>query len=436
LSAVDWLVVSLLILVNAVYVAAEFAAVSVKRSRVRKLADEGGRAARLLLAEIEDPRRLDRWVAVSQIGITASSLVLGAFGQATFAVALGPLLAAHFGLEPAAAAAMAAAAVLVLLTGSQMVLGELVPKSLALQFSTRLALLSVHPMRCSAWLFAGFIRVLNGSGLAILRWFGAGEAGHRHVHSPDEIEMLIVESRDGGLLEADESRRLRRALGLRLRRAEQLMVPRGEIVAIDADAPLDTTIERLLASRFTRLPVYRGDLDRVLGVVHVKDLLARTAAGSLTGVEELLRPAVFVPAATRADRLLLVLRERRAQMAIVVDEHGGVDGLVSLSDILREVLGRTAEEHGVGDREPERLGDGRVRLPGRLPPDRAARWTGIEWSGRSGTVAGIVLERLGRLPRAGESIDIDGADVVVETVAGNAITSLLVKPRPEEPTDG
>lgn len=436
MSPVAWLVVAFLILVNAVYVAAEFAAVSVKRSRVRKLAEEGDRSARLLLAEIDDPRRLDRWVAVSQIGITASSLVLGAYGQAAIAPSLGPPLGAALGLEGAAAAATAAIVVLIVLTAAQMVLGELVPKSLALQFSTRMALLSVHPMRASGWLFAGFIHVLNGSGLAILRWFGAGDSGHRHVHSPEEIEMLIVESSDGGLLEPEESRRLRRALGLRLRRAEQLMVPRGEIVAIDADAPLDASLERLLESRFTRLPVYRGELDRILGVVHVKDLLARAAAGTLAGIEELLRPAVFVPAAVRADRLLIVLRERRAQMAIVVDEHGGVDGLVSLSDILREVLGRTAEEHGGGGREPERLADGRVRLPGRLPLDRAARWTGATWSGHSGTVAGVVLERLGRVPRVGESFDLDGATVVVEAMAGNAIASLLVTPAPEESADG
>lgn len=426
-----WIVILALIAVNALYVAAEFSAVSVKRSRVQRLAEEGNAAARRLLPDIENPRRLDRYVAVCQIGITLSSLVLGAYGQASLAPAVAPLFDRWGGFQTAAAHSSAALVVLLALTTAQMVLGELVPKSVALQHSTRVALLSVRPMRWSAWLLAGFIKVLNGSGTWILRRLGIPDVGHRHIHSPDEIELLIVESRDGGLLEPDESRRLRRALRLRLRPAHQLMVPRREVVALDVDVPLEELLSTIAESPFTRLPLYRGATDLILGVVHAKDVLRRYADGSLGSIHDVLVPPVFVPSGIRVDRLLLTLRESRSHMALLLDEHGGFDGLITLGDVLREVLGETAEEHPLPGRSPRLSPDGRVRLPGRLPLDRAAPWTGVRWTGRSDTVGGLVLERLGRVPRPGERLEIDGVEVEVEAVEHNEVEAVLVPKGPE-----
>ena len=430
-SSAVGIVLTALIAVNALYVTAEFAAVSVKRSRIRRLADEGNRAARQLLPEIEDPRRLDRYVAICQIGITLSSLLLGAYGQAKLAPWLAPTLERWGELQTAAALSSAAALVLLALTAAQMVLGELVPKSLALQFSTRAALLSVRPMRWSGWLFSWFIAILNGSGMAILRRLGVPDSGHRHIHSPDEIELLIVESRDGGLLEHDESLRLRRALRLRLRRVHQLMVPRREVKALDADAPFEEWLRTVAEGHFTRFPVYRGTLDHIVGVLDAKDVVQRLAQGRLKSIHDALRRPVFVPSTLRVDRLLPILRERRAQMAVALDEQGGCDGVVTLNDVLREVLGESAEEFVLPRRSPERLADGRVRLPGRLPHDRAAAWIGASWSGGRGTIGGAVLERLGRVPRPGDRVTILGFEVEVEAVDHHEIESVLVSPAAE-----
>jgi len=228
------LVIVILVLINTLYVAAEFSAVSVRRSRLEELARNGNRAARLLTSVIRDPAALDRYVAACQIGITLSSLVLGAYGQATVAEPLAPRLSAATGLDAATAESVSVIGVLIALTVLQIIVGELVPKSIALQHPTRTALVTAVPMRASLWLLRWFIAVLNGSGVRILRWMGmAPEGSHRHIHSPEELELLIAESRDGGLLEPQEHQRLHQALRLALRSAGQLMVPRPAVVGLD-----------------------------------------------------------------------------------------------------------------------------------------------------------------------------------------------------------
>ena len=230
-------VILLLILLTALYVAAEFAAVGARRSRLRRLAEDGNALAARILPVVDDAHELDRYIAVSQIGITLSSLILGAYGQAAIAPRVAPLLVSVFGLEADTAESTAAVIVLLTLTILAMIVGELVPKSLALQNPTRAALMTVLPMQWSQRLFSWTIDALNGSGAILLRLLRVPSTGHRHVHSPEEIELLIAESRDGGLLEPEEQVRLHRALRLGLRTASQLMVPRGRLSAIDvADA--------------------------------------------------------------------------------------------------------------------------------------------------------------------------------------------------------
>ncbi len=272
--------VAALILVNAVYVAAEFAAVSVRRSRLRQLAGDGNVLARWLLPYVDNPAALDRYIAACQIGITLSSLVLGAYAQATFAVWLAPWIAAAGGLETLAAQSTAAVAVLLVLTAAQVILGELVPKSLALQYPTPAAVYTFPVMLASLWIYRPFLAWLNGSGLFLLRLIGAPMQTHRHIHSPDEIELLIAESRDGGLLEHDEHERLHRALKLNLRQAKQLMVPRRRMTALDIETPLNEVVAIVASSPYSRLPVYRESLDNVVGVLHTRDLVQWFVDGS------------------------------------------------------------------------------------------------------------------------------------------------------------
>jgi len=429
-------IVGFLILVNAFYVAAEFGVVSARRSRIQELAKQGNWLAGLLLPVVQDAAALDRYVATCQIGITLSSLVLGAYGQASLAVLLTPLAADWGQLQPVVAQSTAAAIVLIGLTTLQVVFGELLPKSLALRNSTAFALYTTLPMRWSQWLFHWFIAVLNGSGVLILRAIGMAAHGHRHVHSPEELELLIAESRDGGLLEPDEQRRLHQALRLGLRRARHLMVPRGSIEAIDLQWPPARVLEVVLDTPFSRLPVYDGSLDRVVGILHTRDLvMARVQRTMPATLRELVRPAVVVPEMMPANQVLRLLREKRTHLALVIDEFGTIEGLVTLEDVLSELLGEVGDEfHGAPD-EPERLPDGRIRMPGGLPLEEAQRWLGLEWVSDAGTIGGHVMQVLGRMPLEGDRITVDGVRIEVERLGGHVPATLLVTPR-GAPKDG
>jgi CBS domain containing-hemolysin-like protein len=317
-----------------------------------------------------------------------------------------------------------------------MVLSELVPKYLALHKPTEVALATVLPMRWSLVVFSPFLRVLNGSASFVLRVLGVAQAGHGHIHSPEEIDLLIAESRDGGLLEPDEHRRLRRALQLGIRPARHLMVPRPQIQALEIGTPVDRVLQVLADSPYTRLPVFRGTIDNIVGVLHTRDLFARTLEETpLASIEPLLRPVLMVHESISADRLLTLMRERRSHQAVVLDEFGGVSGLVTLDDVLTEVMGDFGDEFKSGDPRPERLPDGRVRLPGLLRIDEAEPWIGAYLDGESDTVGGRVTEALGHLPEPGERVEIEGVAMEVEAVAAHAVAWVIATPRPRRGDD-
>ncbi len=422
-------IVTFLILVNALYVAAEFGAVSARRSRIQELSNAGSWLARLLLPVVHSASALDRYVATCQIGITISSLVLGAYGQATLAVALAPVLAGWGRLQPPVAESTATIVVLLALTALQVVLSELVPKSLALQKPTAVALFTVLPMRWSTWAFKWFIALLNGSGVFVLKRIRMAPDGHRHIHSPDEIELLIAESRDGGLLEPEEQRRLHQALRLGLRTARQLMVPRTSMVALDGQWSGQRIFEVVLSNPFTRLPVYEGSIDRVVGILHTRDLvLDYVQHHRPERFRDLIRPARTVPATMPADRVLRFLRDQRIHQALVIDEFGGVAGLVTLGDVLSELLGDVGDEFKTIPYQAERLADGRIRMPGQMPLPDVERWLGTTWESDADTLAGHVMQVLGRLPLPGERLTINGIEIEIERMQGRVPGTLVITP--------
>lgn len=427
-----WSIIVLLVAINALYVAAEFSVVSAQQSRIQQAADRGNSLARRLLPVLRDAHALDRYIAACQIGITFSSLVLGAYGQATLTPALVPVLGRAFDLEAVAATSAAAITVLITLTFGQMILGELVPKSLALQYPTRIALWTAVPMGWSLRLLAWFIYILNGSGTALLRMLGMHDSsGHRHIHSPDEIELLIAESRDGGLLEPDEHQRLRRALKLGVRTADEIMVPRQRIEAIAGNVPADEVVRIVGESAFTRIPVYDRTIDRIVGYVHARDVAARALESERNWTARtFMRPVLIVPWGMTTDRLLARMREERRQIAIVVDEFGGTAGMVTVDDILDEVMGGDVDdERQPAEVAPERLADGRVRLRGDVRVDEAEQWLGLLWKdGKAHTVGGQIMERLGRVPKAGEKLVVHDVQLEVERVRRNAVETVLVTP--------
>lgn len=429
MTLVTWLIIIILIALNALYVAAEFAAVSVRRSRIHQLAEQGNRRARHLLPTLESATELDRYVAVCQIGITLSSLVLGAYGQATLAMELTPLFEQWGNMQSVAAQSTSALVVLIGLTVLQVILGELVPKSVALQYPARTALLTVEPMRWSRIAFSWFIAILNGSGIAMLKLLRVPYGSHRHIHSPDEIDLLIVQSRDGGLLEPDEQERLHEALQLSGRYARQLMVPRRYVTAISIETPPKEILDQVASGPYTRLPVYRKSTDNIVGILHTKDLVLHYLEhAALVSIEQVIRPVLYVPENVTAYRLLALLREGRSHLAIVIDEYGGFQGLVTLEDVLTEVFGEVSDEFKGEQPQPERLPDGRVRLPGLMALDDVEEWIGVRWQGESDTVGGHVTEALGHIPEVWEQVTIDRVTVQVERMAHHAVASVIVTP--------
>jgi putative hemolysin len=350
-----FLVIAFLIAVTALYVAAELSVVAVRRGRVRQLAEEGNWLAARLLPIVEQRAELDRAIAACQIGITVSSLVLGAYGQATLAPLLSPLFAELGGWSSAAAESVAAVTVLIVLTVLHMILGELLPKSIALEFPTQTSQVTVLPLGWSQRLFAPLLYLFNGSGLLLLKLLRVRLTSQHHVHSPGEIDLLLTESASDDELDLEDRRRLRRALRLGARRARDLMVPRAQIVGLDLKTPMPEVLKLVAESPFTRFPVYRGSLDRVVGVLHTKDVLLRQLErGAPDTIRDLVRPVVTVPAQAGADQVLVSLRERRVQLALVLGEGNSLVGLITLEDVLTEVFGAITDEL---------KGEGRRRRP-------------------------------------------------------------------------
>jgi CBS domain containing-hemolysin-like protein len=387
------------------------------------------------LPVLEDSRVLYRYIAASQVGITLSSLILGAYGQATVASRVAPLLEGFGWLRPATVESASTIIVLILLTTLEVIVGELVPKALALQNPTRTALFTVLPMQWSMRVFSWSIALVNGSNALLLRALRIPSTGHRHVHSPEEIALLIAESRDGGLLEPQEQVRLHRALRLGLRSARQLMVPRGRLAAIEASLPLEEVLRVVTSSPYSRLPVYRGSIDNIVGILHTKDVVTQYVKAGGLSVASLLRPVLRVPDTMAADRLLGFLRERRSHQALVVDVKGVVV-LITLEDVVAELLGGVADEFKTMQAQPIRLSDGRLRIPGSMRLAQAAPLVGSEWKNIDRPVGEKVTLVLGRTPEPGDELDLHGLHVEVEGVEGNTVASVIVGDRPgQEPAD-
>jgi putative hemolysin len=427
-------VVFFLVAVNALYVAAEFALVSARRTRVEELADSGNRLATLLLPILKDPVQLDRYIATSQVGITLSSLIVGFFSQAQLTPVVAPWLSATFGLPTLAAVSLTSGVVLVLLTALQVVFGELLPKSVSLRYPERMALSTMLPMRWSLTLLRPFIAVLNGSALLLMQRLGLRNTGeHAHVHSPEELEFLFRESARGGYIDAREREMLENVLHIRTRTARQIMVPRTRMVTASATATPRQLLRELVASPHTRFPVIGETSDEILGMVHLRELFAFAQdhpEGALTAV---VRALPLLPESTSVSELWAELRRQRAHMAVLFDEYGGVAGLVTLEDIIEEVVGELQDEFDQEVEAVRELGGGRVRLRGDLLVSTVNSRFLLDLPTDTDTIGGLMMEKLEHTPRVGERLELAGARFEVVAVHEGAVTDVLLElPRPEE----
>ncbi len=406
-----------------------------RTSQIKALADRGSSLASGFLKIISSTARLDSYIAACQFGITISSLILGAYGQAQLTPLLVPFFE-HFGnMQVVAAHSVSAAAVVISLTVLQVILGELVPKSLALQFTVKAALYSYLPTKWTQKAFSWVIKLLNGSGLLVLKLMGVPAGRHRHIHSREEIDQLLEESREGGIMRGDELERLQSVLEFEEVRIEQIMIPDSSLSMLEVSAPVEDLIRIMSDTPRTHIPVYEGTRDKVLGILHTKNLTAKYAkTGEMPLIRSMVGEALFVPDSMTIERLLPMMRGRAVQQALVVDEFGQFAGMVTMERILGEMLGEIGDEFKPMKPKMEQLEDGRLRIAGSLRKRKANEiFRGIsDMYPGAATLSGCIIRYLSRIPEPGEEFPFCGRTVVIEQVRHNMIASLVVLPEREE----
>ena len=419
----------LLTVLTAVYVAAEFAFVGVRQTRIEELAAKGSKLASMVRPLVSSPARLDAAIAACQIGITLASLVLGAYGQATLGARLAGVLEVRADMPPAAAQSLAAAVVLLGLVAFQVVFGELFPKSLAMRYPSTVAMATVLPLRWSMGLFSSFIWLLNGSSNLLLALMRVPAGSRIHVHGAAEIDLLVTESHEGGMLDEAERERLHNVFRLASRRVREVMVPRTQVFAVDVNTPPDELMGIAADSAYTRIPVYEDNLDNVLGVIHVKDLLAAALPESgAPDLREVLREVPRVLENIYVGRLLSDMRARHIQMSVVVDEYGGTSGIVTLEDLLEEVVGDIPDEYDKGSLPTvAALPDGRFRIPGRMLITDVNERLGLNLEHlEADTIGGLFMGLVGRVPEPGDTVEVEGCCLEVEEVGEYTVETLLL----------
>jgi CBS domain containing-hemolysin-like protein len=416
--AVPLLVIAVMVSFNALYVAAEFATVGSRRSRVQEDAAGGSEAAGRLLEILTDPKRLDAYVAACQIGITLSSLVAGAYGQAQLTPLLEPSLGSVGGR------AVAVLIVLVGVTSVQVVLGELLPKTAALRYPEKLAMLTLPPMRISQWLFRPLVAIFNGTAFRLMKLWGLQvDHSHAHVHSPEELAGLYRASAAGGLIDVAERDMLAGVLNVEQRLVREIMTPRRGLTTVPAALGVDDALARLADSAHTRFPVV-GSVDDIIGVVHLRDLWVAARQDGSRPVGELARTVPAVAEVLTVPGLWSELRNEEQHCALVVNEFGSVAGMVTMEDAIEEIFGEVLDEFDV-EEDPITVDQRRVSVRGDVLLDVIRNRFGVVLSEDDvDTIGGLVWHELGRRPRAGDEVRLapDGVVVRVDRVDGTAVT--------------
>jgi CBS domain containing-hemolysin-like protein len=432
-SLLPVLIILFLILINGLFVAAEFAMVGVSRARMERLAAQGRRTARLALRILRDPRRQDRYIATAQLGITGASLGLGMYGEHALAEWLAKGLESLGASRWIAAHGAASALSITILTYFHIVLGEMVPKSLALLSAERTVLWITPPIHWLQFLLYPLVITLNAMGNLILRLMGIRrELSATHFHTPQELEYLVRESEQGGMLRAETGQVLRGLFDFGELTAGEIMSPRVRVLGLPLDASPDRISAVVRASRHTRYPVFRGDLDNIIGVIHIKDILRLTLAGK-TLEENAIRRVPYLPETAELDLVLATMRRDHVQMVVVMDEHGGTAGIITLEDMFEEVVGDIEEG-------PSQLPDisrdaaGRLRVAGTVRLEEVGEALGATLEHEEvDTVSGLVLMLLERPPAVGDVVSYDHVRFQVVVVEGHGVGACLVTP---EPTTG
>jgi len=419
----------ILLLGNGFFSGSEIAVISARRSRIDSLVEGGSRAAGRV-KELQD--NMDQFLATVQIGVTVCGTLAGVLGGVLSTRYIAPALdgAALSRFVPPALVASALVGLAIIYV--ELVLGELVPKALALRYTETIALLVSAPFRFLARVSRWVVGFLAASTRVVLRAFGIREAGPRTFVSEEEIKHMVKEGREQGVLDQTEMEIIHSVFEFTDTPVRKVMVPRPKVFALDADTPPGEVGSLIVESGFSRIPVYERSIDNVVGVVYVKDALRLLEKRQPVVIRKILHPVHLVPETKKVGELLKELQKRRSHMAVVVDEHGSVSGLVTLEDLLEQIVGEIQDEYDWEERPVEKLRDGSMVVEGTVPAAelRESYKVPLPASGEFETVAGFMLEQLGSMPKGGEVVSVADWRLTVVDVERNRISKVKIEKVP------
>jgi putative hemolysin len=429
----ELLFIAFLTLLEGIFVAAEIALVSIRRSRVEQLVDEGRPGARRVRRLLDEP---GRFLAVVQLMLTFIGFFASAFAAISLVESVSSLLAS-LGLAASTADGVALVFVTIVLSLFTIVFAELVPKTLALANPERFAIALSMPVDFLARALGPVVRLLTGLTAAIARLFGASVTTEAQI-TAEELRLIVERGGEQGILEAEEEQMINAVIELGSRRVHEVMVPRIAIAAITASATFDEAIETIIEHGHSRIPVYEESVDEILGILYAKDLLPilRDPSGPRPDLRGLLRTPVYIPESMTVDDLLHEFQRRKVHIAIVLDEYGGTAGLVTIEDLLEEIVGEIQDEYDEEEPMVVRLADDEARVDGRASVDDLADLfdtnLGLEDEDEYDTVGGLIYHRIGGVPSPGDRVDVDGLILTVETTDGRRVGKVLVVRRRDE----
>jgi putative hemolysin len=429
----DFVAVAGLVAANGFFVASEFALVSVRKSRIDEMVAEGAAGAEAVRDAVRD---LDRYIAGTQVGITIASIALGWVGHPALVPIIEPTLR-WLGLTagPTATHGTAIAIAFAFITFLHVVLGELVPKTLALQKPEAVSLWVARPLWLVVLVFQPIIWALNGTGNWLLRRFGVEPAGgHASVHSAEELSILVRQSHEAGVLDAQEQQMLQRTFRFGDLRVREVMVPRPEVESLDLRKPTEELLDKLGRTIHSRLPVHQGNLDQILGILHGHDVFKQWRTGlPIDDLAKLTKPAMHVPATMPLDALLMRFREERTQIAIAIDEYGATIGIITLEDLVEEVFGEVQDSPEAGLPKMQRLDDGQMLVRGECRIEDVNEFAGLTLDDENAdTLAGYIMHRLGRAAHLQDHVETPEATLIVTDMAQRRIKLVRVIPKSVE----
>jgi CBS domain containing-hemolysin-like protein len=419
-------IILVLVLANGLFVAAEFAIVGATRASIDRQAEQGNRLAQRVARILEDPRRQSRFIATTQVGITVASLGLGMYGEHVLAEWIAEWLAPYDDSPWIAAHAIASGIALGILTYMHIVLGEMVPKSLALQNADKTVLYVSPIIEALGVALKPLVVALSAAGTALLQVVGIRrhDVDAERYHTPEELEYIVKESQEGGMLRGESGKIVRELFEFGDLTAAQAMVPRVRLVGIPVETEIDELRQVVRAHSHTRYPVYSGDLDHIVGSVHIKALLRLLIAGRPVTARDA-RPVPYIPATMAMDDVIATMRRHSAQMAVVMDEHGGTAGLVTIEDLFEEVVGEI--EEGRGRAPIVRDAEGRLLVRGTVRIKDVGEALGIKLKHPDvQSVSGLVLMELGRPATVGDVVIWNSIRVEVKSVAGLGVGDAVI----------